>query len=51
MIIYSFPRFLRERSDKKPENATNSEQILDMYHSQATTDAPGDVAEEDDDYL
>ncbi|CAM9385992.1 unnamed protein product, partial [Ectocarpus fasciculatus] len=48
-----FPRFLRERSDKKPENATNSEQILDMYHSQTTTEAAesGPAYEEEEDYI
>ncbi len=49
-----FPRFLRERADKKPENATNCEQILDMYHSQATTNSEGDNNNndaEDDDYI
>ena len=43
---------MRERADKKPENATNSEQILDMYHSQATTETAGDGGyEEEDDYI
>jgi len=35
-----FPRFLRERTDKKPEQATNVDQIVDMYYSQSST-GPG----------
>jgi DNA ligase-1 len=48
-----FPRFLRERADKKPENATSAEQILDMYHSQAVTsgETGADAEQEDDDYI
>ena len=45
-----FPRFIRERTDKKPENATSSEQIVDMYISQGNDlDNTGAVKEEDDD--
>jgi DNA ligase-1 len=30
-----FPRFLRERDDKKPDQATSAEQIVDMFFSQS----------------
>lgn len=54
-----FPRFLRERTDKKPEQATNVDQIVDMYYSQSATSAPGSGNgggsngdyDDDDDYL
>ena len=44
---------MRERADKKPENATSAEQILDMYHSQAVTsgETGGDAEQEEDDYI
>ena len=46
-----FPRFLRERHDKRPEQATTSEQIVEMFHSQGETAGPTAGAEDDDDEL
>jgi DNA ligase 1 len=48
-----FPRYIRDRPDKNPENATSAEQIVDMYHSQGDMDGGGggEVEDEDDDYI
>lgn len=43
-----FPRFLRIRPDKSPEEATAPDQIIDMFEAQAS--ASKDNAPEDDDF-
>lgn len=44
-----FPRYLKIREDKKPEQATDSRQILDMYEDQFKNRAPRKQAPVDDD--
>lgn len=47
-----FPRYLRDRPDKKPEMATTSEQIVDMYQSQGDmVDTVGGDEDDDEDIL
>ena len=42
-----FPRFERTRTDKRPEEATSSEQILEMYFQQDSIADGGDAGEDD----
>lgn len=43
-----FPRYLRDREDKKPENATTAEQIVDMFYSQSGVGAAEENVENDE---
>jgi DNA ligase 1 len=44
-----FPRFMRIRTDKGPEDATSAEQILQMYSAQFANKQQGKIADEDED--
>uniref|UniRef100_A0A6Q2X3T3 DNA ligase n=1 Tax=Esox lucius TaxID=8010 RepID=A0A6Q2X3T3_ESOLU len=49
-ISLRFPRFLRIRDDKKPEEATSGGQIADLYQKQQVVQNQGDKADLEDYY-
>ena len=48
-IALRFPRFIRTREDKGPEDATNATQIAQMYNDQACTQSKATKSTVDDD--
>mmetsp|Transcript_7498 Transcript_7498/g.12663 ORF Transcript_7498/g.12663 Transcript_7498/m.12663 type:complete len:228 (-) Transcript_7498:43-726(-) len=49
-IALRFPRMIREREDKEPHDCTSTEQILEMYRSQASVNINFNQADDDFDF-
>ena len=50
-VSLRFPRFIKERDDKKPEQATSSRQVAEMYQKQeSVTKAKGPAVDDDFEY-
>ena len=47
-ISIRFPRLVRVRDDKNPEQATNAEQVVEMYQKQPHVQGNKAAAEDDD---